>query len=69
MQENSLHILKMGVDFVNKQSARNVSNIDKTTKKLLQGAARILSYASKDNNEKVNTDSFPLNMFNKEGVK
>ena len=65
LQENSLHILNMGVNFVNEQSARNVSNIDNTTKNLLQGAAVILSSASKDNNEKVNTDFLPLNMFNK----
>lgn len=62
MQENSLHILKTGVDFVNEQSARNFSNIDNTTKNLLKGASLILSSASKDNNEKVNTDFFPLNM-------
>ena len=54
MQENALHILNMGVDFMNEQSARNVSNIDNTTKNLLQSAALILSSASTDKNEKVN---------------
>lgn len=58
LQENSLDILKMAVNFLNEQSAKKVSNIDKTTKKLIQGAALILSSASEDKNEPVNTDSF-----------
>lgn len=64
LQENSLDILKMAVNFVNEQSPRNVSNIDNTTKNLIQGAALILSSASQDKNEKVNTDFFSLKMFN-----
>ena len=65
LQENSLYIINKAVDFVNEQSVRNVSNIDYTTKNLIQGAALILSSASKDKNEKVNTNSVPLNMFKK----
>ena len=53
LQENSLYMLKMAVNFVNEQSARNVSAIDNTTKNLIQGAALILSSASEDKNEKV----------------
>lgn len=53
----------MAVNFLNEQSARNVSNIDNTTKNLLQGAALVLSSASKDTNTKVNTDFFSLKKF------
>ena len=65
MQENSLYILNKEVDFVNEQSARNISNIDTTTENLIKGAALILSSASKDKNEKVNTDFVPLNVLKK----
>lgn len=58
LQENSLNILKMAVNFLNEQSARKVANIDNTTKKLIQGADLILSSASEDKNEQVNTDFF-----------
>jgi len=58
LQENSLNILKMAVNFLNEQSARKVANIDKTTKELIQGADLILSSASEDKNEQVNTDFF-----------
>ena len=53
-------MINMAVNFVNEQSARNVSNIDNTTKNLIQSAALILSSASEDKNEKVNTDFFSL---------
>jgi len=58
LQENSLNILKMAVNFLNEQSARKVANIDKTTKELIQGADLILSSASEDKNEQVTTDFF-----------
>jgi len=58
LQENSLNILKMAVNFLNEQSARKVANIDKTTKELIQGADLILSSASEDKNEQVNTNFF-----------
>ena len=69
LQENSLDILKMAVNFLIKQSARKVSNIDSTTKNLLQGAALILSSASEDKNEKVNTKFFSLKIVLNGGVK
>lgn len=69
LQENSLDILKMAVNFLIKQSARKVSNIDSTTKNLIQGAALILSSASEDKNEKVNTKFFSLKIVLNGGVK